>query len=165
MQQNKNAKELSRLSAKDDITFEELSIKNKIVGTCIDLEKNYFRLGADPNPLKVRPEHILKLSLNMLKSKWKDRKVDYRYMEDQLKSIRQDLVVQGIKSKFVVKVYETHARISLECADIDHFNQCQTQLRELYDEGFKGHDLEFTSYKILYLILTDMKFEIGHCLK
>jgi len=100
----------------------------------------------------------------MLKNKWKKKEVDYKYMEDQFKSMRQDLVVQGIKNKFVVKVYETHARVSLESADLDHFNQCQTQLKELYEKGFKGHESEFLSYKILYLILTDMKFEIGHCL-
>lgn len=61
-----------------------------------------------------------------------------------------------------MKVYETHARVSLECADLDHFNQCQTQLRELYDIGLKGHESEFISYKIIYHLLTDMKFEIGH---
>jgi hypothetical protein len=85
-------------------------------------------------------------------------------MEEQFKSVRQDLLVQGIKSKFCVKVYETHARISLECADVDHFNQCQTQLKELYEQGFKGHESEFVSYKILYHVLTEMKFEIGHIL-
>lgn len=134
---------------------------NKIVGTCQNLEKPYFRLGADPDPAKVRPEHILKLSLKMLKKKWKNKEVQYRYMEDQFKSIRQDLVVQGIKSKLVVKVYETHARVALESADIDHFNQCQTQLKELYESGLKGHEYEFLAYKIVYHFLNDMKFEIG----
>jgi len=62
------------------------------------LEKHYFRLGADPDPAKVRPEHILKKTLKMLKQKWRNKKVDYKYMEDQFKSLRQDLVVQGIKS-------------------------------------------------------------------
>jgi len=42
-------------------------INFKIVGTCTNLEKPFFRLGADPDPAKVRPEHILKLSLKMLK--------------------------------------------------------------------------------------------------
>lgn len=100
----------------------------------------------------------------MLKNKWKKREVDYKYMESQFKSIRQDLVVQGIKSKLCVKVYEAHARVSLECRDLDHFNQCQTQLQELYDLGLKGHEQEFISYKILYNVLTNMKFEIGNLL-
>lgn len=81
----------------DDLSIEEMSKKNKIVGTCTNLEKPYFRLGADPDPAKVRPESVLKQSLKMLKSKWKNKEVEYRYMEEQFKSIRQDLVVQGIK--------------------------------------------------------------------
>lgn len=64
-----------------------------------------------------------------------------------------------------MKVYETHARVSLECGDLDHFNQCQTQLMELYKHGLDGHKFEFLSYKILYLVLTNMKFEIGDCLE
>lgn len=81
----------------DDLSIEEMSKKNKIVGTCTNLEKPYFRLGADPDPAKVRPESVLNQSLKMLKNKWKNKEVEYRYMEEQFKSIRQDLVVQGIK--------------------------------------------------------------------
>lgn len=80
-----------------NLSLEEVAQRNKIVGTCTNLEKPYFRLGADPDPAKVRPEHILKQSLKMLKKKWKNKEVEYRYMEEQFKSIRQDLVVQGIK--------------------------------------------------------------------
>jgi SAC3 family protein LENG8/THP3 len=150
-------------STSDDFDSEE-PVHHTIVGTCTDLEKPYFRLGADPDSAKVRPEHVLKQSLKMLKKKWKNKDVEYRYMEEQFKSIRQDLTVQGIKSKLCVKVYETHARVSLECADLDHFNQCQTQLKELYEIGLKGHENEFISYKILYNLLTDMKYELGQSL-
>lgn len=86
-----------RSKLQDDMTLEEMARKHKIVGTCTNLEKPYFRLGADPDPAKVRPEHVLKQSLKMLKNKWKKKDVEYRYMEDQFKSIRQDLIVQGIK--------------------------------------------------------------------
>ena len=88
-------------------------------GTCTDLEKPYFRLGADPNPAKVRPEHILKKSLKMLKNKWSKNEAPYRYMEEQFKSIRQDMTVQRIHSNFIVDVYETHARVAVEASDID----------------------------------------------
>ena len=95
-----------------------------VIGTCTDLEKPYFRLGGDPDPSKVRPEYILKKSLKMLHDKWALRTSPYRYIEEQFKSLRQDMTVQRLHSDFVVQVYETHARIALQAFDIDQFNQC-----------------------------------------
>ena len=136
-----------------------------IKGTCTKLEKEYFRLSGAPDPSTVRPEEVLKKTLKMLKQKWKTKAADYAYLCDQLRSIRQDMMVQRIQNEFAVEVYETHARIALECRDIAHFNQCQTQLDDLYNAGVKGHHEEFLGYGILYAGLHNMQIELTQILK
>lgn len=42
---------------------------------------------------------------------------------DQMKAIRQDLVIQHIHNEFAIKVYEKNARMSLEVGDLNEFNQ------------------------------------------
>ncbi|EHL01561.1 putative THP3 like protein C2A9.11c [Glarea lozoyensis 74030] len=88
-----------------------------VIGTCQTLEKQYFRLTAPPIPSQVRPEHILRQTLDLLKKKWK-KEGNYSYICDQFKSMRQDLTVQRIKNEFTVTVYEIHARIALEKGDL-----------------------------------------------
>src|SRR5690606_35613293 len=95
-----------------------------------------------------------------LKEKW-NSSADYNYIKDQFKSMRQDLTVQRIRNDFTVKVYEIHARIAMEKGDLGEYNQCQTQLRVLYESGIKGSQNEFTAYHILYLLLTNNKIEMN----
>ena len=124
-----------------------------LIGTCQKLEKQYFRLTAPPPPDTVRPLPILEQALNLVRKKWK-KEHNYTYACDQLKSLRQDLTVQHIKNEFTVKVYEAHARIALEKADLGEYNQCQTQLRALYKLNLGGKPEEFVPYRILYFIYT-----------
>ena len=124
-----------------------------VVGRCTTLEKKYFRLTAPPNPETVRPLPILKQTLELLKKKWR-KEGNYSYICDQFKSLRQDLTVQHIKDKFTVEVYEIHARIALEKGDLGEYNQCQTQLRALYEQKLGGNPMEFKAYRILYFIHT-----------
>lgn len=124
-----------------------------VIGTCQDLEKPYLRLTSAPVPAQVRPESILKQTLELLKKKWR-KEGNYSYICDQFKSMRQDLTVQRIRDDFTVAVYEIHARIALEKGDLGEYNQCQTQLRALYQMGLKGSPVEFKAYRILYFIHT-----------
>lgn len=136
----------------------ELDLEAMVIkGTSQTVEKEYLRLTAPPHPSTVRPAPILKKALEMVRAKWKANKCDYIYACSQLKSIRQDCTVQHIKDEFTVLVYETHARVALESGDINEFNQCQTQLHELYEKSIPGEAIEFLSYRILYCIYVSLQ--------
>lgn len=144
-----------------------------IVGTLTDLEKRYLRLTSEPDPARVRPQPVLEKCVPFVVNKYRQENSLYLYVNDQLKAIRQDLTVQHIKNDFSIHVYETHGRLALENNDLGEFNQCQSQLKHLYDAKLKKYaayyesTFEFTCYRILYLLLTSnysqicrMKLEI-----
>lgn len=135
-----------------------------IVGTSQKLEKQYLRLTAPPDPSTVRPLNILEKSLNEVLKKYEAGK-DCHYICDQLKSIRQDITVQNIRSEFSVLVYESHARIAIQNGDFGEYNQCQSQLKLLYDSGLSGCENEFSSYRLLYLLITQNLVELNDELK
>ncbi|KNC85091.1 hypothetical protein SARC_02718 [Sphaeroforma arctica JP610] len=137
-------------------SFEDSLHLKKIQGTSTELEKKHLRLTAEPHPSTVRPEHILRQSLQMVKNKYVKNE-DYFYAREQLKAIRQDLTIQQLRGELSVDTYETHARIALEQEDVGDFNQCQTQLITLYAEnkGCRRNECEFIAYRILYYVNTE----------
>jgi len=137
------------------LTEEDLE-NMKVIGTCQQLEKDYFRLTSAPNPNTVRPEKVLRRALEFVKSKWNNEKHSNKeinsYVLSQFKSLRQDLTLQHITNELTVEVYESHARIELEKGDLNEYNQCQTQLKQLYARGLQGSEKEFIAYRILYYL-------------
>lgn len=119
-----------------------------LVGTCQALEKPFFRLTSAPDPRKVRPVAVLQQALTHIKNQWVTRG-DYAWTSEQLRSLRQDLVVQHVRSRFTCHVYETHARIALESGDLDEYNRCVPKVTELAGAGGGPTGDEFCAYRLL----------------
>jgi len=135
----------------------DITLDYTVVGTSHTLEKKYLRLTSAPDPRTVRPEPVLRQSIELIRGKMagfgEERgQEQYIYLWEQMKSVRQDLTVQRVRNDFTVQVYEMHARICLEFGDMTEFNQCQAQLTQLYEEGLGTVEAqsEFTAYNILY---------------
>lgn len=153
-----------------------------LVGENQNLEKPYLRLTTFPRKEDVRPLKVLIKALAYVKGRYVQEE-DFAWANEQLKSIRQDMTVQRIRNRFVLEVYETHARILLEQGDLDEFNQCQTMIRSLVEGGseqpkdaipttkkaarpekplYQSPDVadEFRGYAILYALVRNSGFEL-----
>jgi len=76
-------------------------MRNRIFKNCRNLptvREGLFPIDVTPLVHQVRPENILRKSIQLINKKWENDEVDYVYMCSQLKSIRQDLTVQHIKN-------------------------------------------------------------------
>ena len=134
------------------------NIKKKIIGTCTVLEKPYTRSSVIIDLSTIRPEHILHKSFDLAVRKHNSGETDYYETNSQLLSIRQDMVVQGIKNELTVSVYEFHGRLAILNKDLSGFNQCQGKLSTLYaslPESASRNMPEFLAYRVLYCILLD----------
>ena len=135
------------------------SITNRLVGTNARLEKSYLRLTAAARANEVRPLPVLQRAFQSLCDKWQQHRVEYGYVCEQLKAMRQDLQVQGIGAthRLAFDVYEMHARIALRHYDLAEYSQCQSVLQSMYRENASGgaaHRREFLAYRILYAVYT-----------
>lgn len=133
-----------------------------VVGFLEALEKRYLRLTSEPDPAVVRPQKVLERSLDFVINKYEASNAGYLYINDQLKAIRQDLTVQHIKNDMTIKVYKTHGRLAILNNDLGEFNQCSSQLKQLYQKSDSLHDTyEFVCYRILYLLVTGNYSEVN----
>lgn len=128
-----------------------------IVGTCTNLEKPYLRLTERPVPSSVRPVAVLKQSLELMRKKKKEGASWKTYLGEQMKSIRQDLVIQAIADEFALEVYETNARWCLENDDVAEFKRCLLRIDEFYHHlDLTSPNLdEFVCYSLLYHLLSE----------
>lgn len=140
------------------------------VGLNQQLEKSYLRLTTFPRQEDVRPLPILIKALEHVKRKYQQNE-DFEWCNDQLKSIRQDITVQSIHDHpLVFEVYQTHARVLLEHGDLSEFNQCLTNVLQLYRSIPRRHhhskaendrhwskvlqaEGEFRAYSVLYSLI------------
>lgn len=149
----------------DEADYENMTIR----GTCQTLEKSYLRLTAPPRAELVRPQAVLDQHLQNLRREWEKKSHYYLWFCSQLKAVRQDCTVQRIQNAFAVDVYEMHAKIALEEDDLNEYNQCQTQLKELYafiskqendDESSRTalrNSNEFLAYRLVYFVFLAME--------
>lgn len=150
------------LSAPIGVASQQSQISTEpIVGKNPNLEKKYLRLTSQPKPETVRPLSVLRKTLQLLCDKYLAG-ASYNYLCDQCKSLRQDLTVQNIKCDFSILAYEFHSKIAIENGDWGEFNQCQSQLKLLYDDPnlHKPNYFEFLAYRVLYYILTNNDNEV-----
>jgi SAC3 family protein LENG8/THP3 len=106
-----------------------------VVGTCQKVEKDYLRLTSAPAPNTVRPLPVLKQALKLVQEKWEKNKGTpecYVYMCSQLKSLRQDLVVQHIRNGKAYHVCPYFVCSVVHCIDL-YYNILTLQLVEEED--------------------------------
>eukprot|EP00927_Polykrikos_kofoidii_P066184 TRINITY_DN61831_c0_g1_i1.p1 TRINITY_DN61831_c0_g1~~TRINITY_DN61831_c0_g1_i1.p1 ORF type:complete len:700 (-),score=92.62 TRINITY_DN61831_c0_g1_i1:36-1880(-) len=112
-------------------------------GTCQKVEKAYLRLTDDPRPEDVRPLPVLRMAVDRLMQLHADEKErSWGYIGDQLRAIRQDLLVQSLQDPaisqegavFTEEVYILNARWALQSGDLWQFGQCASQLRALQQQ-------------------------------
>ncbi|CAD5213515.1 unnamed protein product [Bursaphelenchus okinawaensis] len=137
-----------------------LKRRRRIVGTCTTLEKPYFRLTTEADPAQVRPYHILRRALDHVLRVYRDKKNDYHYANDQLKSIRQDILTQDIRNEFAIDVYEQHALLAIKHKDREEFNQAQNQLKVLYENIQSAvNRWKFTAYRLIYYAYVESELD------
>eukprot|EP01071_Lankesteria_metandrocarpae_P007793 Lankesteria_metandrocarpae@DN4788_c0_g1_i2.p1 len=139
------------------------SIK-RVTGLSTAVEKQYLRLCGPADPAMVRPLSVLKRSFAYVVDKYESKGSSWSYLEEQLRSIRQDLMVQRIADCFTIEVYELNARKAIVNGDLGQFNACQAQLPHLYEANGRNNSnsnrLEFFCYRLVYMAIQSMRLDL-----
>jgi len=136
----------------------------KLKGSSHTLEKDYLRLTSVADASNVRPLSVLKKQFKLIREKLLADD-DYVYFLNQIKSIRQDLVLQSIENKFTVKVYSMHSRIALEQGDLCEYNQCQSRIQELKRKNLIVNNDEFDCYRLIHSLYQNQPLEVTNTLR
>jgi hypothetical protein len=128
-----------------------------VVGTCMEMEKMYIRLQSMPDPATVRPERVLVKWAERLQVKYDTDEADWEWISDQFKAIRQDMVIQHIRSANAITAYETNARLALQEQDYPEFYKIQSFLMGLYKDNpdWRANEAEFMAYRLFYWMLNN----------
>lgn len=121
-----------------------------LVGRNMTVEKDFLRLTAEADASLVRPEAVLRQALTLVQERYIAGDTEYAWVCRQLKSIRQDLLVQAIENDLTEAACLTHARVALENSDVGEFNQCLTRLVELAAARRRPLSPELSGYRLLY---------------
>lgn len=121
-----------------------------LVGRNMAVEKDFLRLTAEADASLVRPEAVLRQALTLVQQRYSAGDTEYAWVCRQLKSIRQDLLVQAIENDLTEAACLTHARVALENSDVGEFNQCLTRLVELAAARRRPLSPELSGYRLLY---------------
>ncbi|EKX35606.1 hypothetical protein GUITHDRAFT_118206 [Guillardia theta CCMP2712] len=143
-----------------------LRVSAGIVGTCQDVEKRYIRVQSQPHPSTIRPERVLKLSLEAVKKREADGE-EYEVCHEYYMSICQDLRIQQLEGGFTVEVRENFARCAMRARigdkkrlDTKTLGDCLIHLQELYEKNANsGHEVEFGIYRLVLWLGLSLEHE------
>ncbi|CAD7950686.1 unnamed protein product [Amoebophrya sp. A120] len=129
MNRNQQA-QLTSSAEEPESDDEEVVTVGPVTGKSLALEKSYLRLTSEAKATDVRPVAVLKEAFARLETGAKEK--SWNYVSDQLRAIRQDLLVQNLgNTEFAATVYSANAIWALHYRDLGQFHQCAMQLKAM----------------------------------
>lgn len=143
----------------DKFNCAECYRNTNFVGECRSIQKFFFRLTSLPEKKNVRSFAVLKCTYAYILYKYNNDR-NYKYINEQFRSLRQDLNIQSVFHNDVINMYEANIRICIVNNDLFQFLQCINKLFELYQKlNIRKSKIEFLCYKLIYLTLQNMHQE------